>query len=358
MVIYNQKEENKSTEEKYREMLQKVNQEEDDNETIIKDMVEKYSKIDFDQEDEFSRQFSAFLLNGETMRADSLLRTKGDITEDLNKFKAFQDANAQKRAEQAARDSLENRSKKELADRCHKYFELFKTQHKNDSAAYYIEQRASLDTLNADWQFDAALYYQDQKQFKQSERYYARALETYRQLAKDNPQAHEPNLAKTLNNMVTVYKRTQRFDEAETVCKEALEIRTRLAKDNAQTYERDVATTLNNLASVYYAVQRFNEAEEMYKRALEIRRQLAKDNSQTEEQNLAITLSNLATLYKDIQRLEEAEAMYKEALEISRRLAKANPQDYECDVADVLNGLAILCYATQRFDEVEAMFKE
>ena len=112
-----------------------------------------------------------------------------------------------------------------------------------------------------------------------AERYYARALETYRRLAKDNPQAHEPNLAKTLNNMVTVYKRTQRFDEAETVCKEALEIRTRLAKDNPQTYERDVATTLNNLASVYYAVQRFNEAEEMYKKALEIRRQMAKNNS-------------------------------------------------------------------------------
>ena len=132
------KQENAITEEKYRELLQQVNRKEDDNETIIKDMVEKYSQIDFDQEDDFSRQFSAFLLNGETMRTDSLLRAKGNIMDDLNKFKAFQDANAQKRAEQAARDEAENRSKKELADRCSKYFELFKTQHKNDSALFYI----------------------------------------------------------------------------------------------------------------------------------------------------------------------------------------------------------------------------
>ena len=104
--INRMKEENKITDEKYRELLQKVSKDEDDNETIIKDMVEKYSKIDFDQEDDFNRQFSAFLLNGETIRADSLLRTKGNITKDLNDFKAFQTANAQKRAEQAVRDSL------------------------------------------------------------------------------------------------------------------------------------------------------------------------------------------------------------------------------------------------------------
>ena len=145
------KEEKKITEEKYRELLQKVYKDEDDNEAIIKDLVEKYSKIDFDQEGDFNRKFSVFLLKGQPMRADSLLRTKGNIIEDLKSFKAFQTVNAQKRAEQAERDTLENRSKYELADRFHKYFELFKMQHINDSAAYYLELRTTLDSTNVEW---------------------------------------------------------------------------------------------------------------------------------------------------------------------------------------------------------------
>ena len=399
------KQENAITEEKYRELLQKVNQEEDDNETIIKDMVEKYSKIDFDQEDDFSRRFSAFLLNGETMRADSLLRSKGDITEDLNKFKAFQDANAQKRAEQAARDSIENRSKAELADRCHKYFELFKTQHKNDSAAYYIEQRANLDTLNSLWQFNAAHHFQDQNQFKQAEKYYVRALEINRRQAKENPQAYEAELLPPLNNLANVYRYTQQFKESEATYKEALEISRRLAKDNPPTYKPNVAQTLNNLATLYHATRRFDEAEAMYKealeiyqllakddpqayepilaqiltnlanhyrttkriseaeietmlkQALEIRRRLAKDNQQ-HNPHVANTMSKLANFYQDSKRYDEAKVMYEEALEIYQQLAKDNPQAYEQEVAYQLNNLAGLYGEIKQFDESEAMFKE
>ena len=170
------KQENQITEEKYRELLQKVNKEEDDNETIIKDMVEKYSKIDFDQEDDFNRHFSAFLLNGETKRADSLLRTKGNIMEDFNAFKAFQTANAQKRAEQTVQDSLENRSKQELADRFYKYFELFKMKHQNDSAAYYLELRSDLDSTNIEWLLDVGTFMKDYlANYKKAEEIYTKA---------------------------------------------------------------------------------------------------------------------------------------------------------------------------------------
>ena len=350
------KQENAITEEKYRELLQQVNKKEDDNETIIKDMVEKYSQIDFDQEDNFSRQFSAFLLNGETMRADSLLRTKGNIMDDLNKFKAFQDANAQKRAEQAARDEAENRSRKELADRCSKYFELFKTQHKNDSALFYIEQKANLDTLNADWQYEAGYFCHCQNLFQQAEFYYSRALEIRRRLAKDNPQGSERKLAWSLNSMAMLCYITQRYDDSEALQKESLEIYRRLVKDNPQAYEGDMALVLQNLSALYHMTQRIEEAETTQNEALEIYRRLAKDNPKEYEPDYSLALNNMGSLYFDTGQYAKAEPIYIEALEIHKRLAKDNPQDYQPELARSLSNLAIQYAVGEQYDKAEPMF--
>ena len=351
------KQENAITEEKYRELLLQVNKKEDDNETIIKDMVKKYSQIDFDQEDDFSRQFSLFLLNGETMQADSLLRTKGNIADDLNKFKAFRDATAQKRAEQAVRDSLEHRSRRELADRCYKYFGLLQTQHKNDSAAFYIEQRANLDTLNADWQFDAGNYFQDQNQFKQTELYLVRALEIRRELARSNPQAYEPALAQSLNNLANLYGRIRRYEEAEAMINEALAIRKRLAKDNPQAYDPDVAGSLSSLAVLYFETRQLDKAEATHKEALEIRKRLAKANPKEYEPSVVFTKPNFANLYTVTQQFDKAETMNKQALDIRTRLAKDNPQTYEEDVAQSMINLAVLYSDTERLEEAETLFK-
>jgi tetratricopeptide (TPR) repeat protein len=353
------KEENKITEERYRELLQKVNKDEDDNETIIKDMVEKYSKIDFDQEDDFNRQFSVFLLNGEILRADSLLRTKGNIKDDIKNFKAFQTANAQKRGEQVVRDSMENRSKQELADRCYKYFELFKTQHQHDSATYYIEQRASLDTTNAEWQFDAGYYCQKQSQYNKAEDYYVRTLVLERRLAASNPQTYEAHLATTLGNMALLYSNIHRFTESEAMYKEALSICSRIAFADPQPLnESRLARILNNFGILYHYNHRFSESEAYYKEALKYRRRLTEIAPRTFESDMAQTLHNLAILYSNIQRFTESEAIFKELLVIRRRLAVSNPQAYESGLAATLNGIANLYFSLERYTESEEMFNE
>ena len=67
-----------------------------------------------------------------------------------------------------------------------------------------------------------------------------------------------------------MYSNTQRFTEAEAYYLRALEIREHLASAHPEAYEPDIATTLNNLAGVYYYTHRFNKAETYYLRALEI----------------------------------------------------------------------------------------
>jgi hypothetical protein len=60
--------------------LQKLYQDQENNEQLIKDMAKRYSELDYDQLDEFYRKVSYYIENGELMKADSLLKTRGDIT--------------------------------------------------------------------------------------------------------------------------------------------------------------------------------------------------------------------------------------------------------------------------------------
>ena len=139
--------------------------------------------------------------------------------------------------------------------------------------------------------------------------------------------------------------------------KAALEIRKRLADANPQAYDPGLAASYNNLAGLYSETQRYEESEQMYKTALEIRKRLADASPQAYEPNLALSYNGLAVLYNDTQRFTESEQMHKDALEIRKRLANANPQAYEPDLAASYNSLAVLYYTTQRFAESEQMYK-
>ena len=346
-------------------MLQQLYDDQKNNEKLIADMAKEYAQMDYDQMDALNQRISDAILNGRLTEADSLLRSKGDMQSRIARIRQEQQAEAQREAE-IAREQAELAASKEgtkrrlddAASDCYKFFDRFKLVNQHDSAAYYIELRAELDTTNAKWQFDAAKFLQEQKQYGKSASYCERSLRLCRLLAQSNPQACEPNLASTLNNLAILYKNTQRFTESESLYKEALEIYRRMAHSNPQAFEPDLASTLYNLANLYYKTQRFAESESLYKEALEIRRRLAHSNPQAYEPDMAQTLNNLAILYLDIQRFAESELLYKEALEIYRRLAQSNPQAYEPDLASILNNLAGLYYNTKRLAESESLYKE
>ena len=67
------KEQQKISDEEYRTALQKLYQDQESNEQLISDMATRYSELDFDQLDEFYRQVSYCIENGELVKADSLL---------------------------------------------------------------------------------------------------------------------------------------------------------------------------------------------------------------------------------------------------------------------------------------------
>ena len=158
---------------------------------------------------------------------------------------------------------------------------------------------------------------------------YKEALAIRRRLAQSNPQAYEPDVAGTLNNLASLYLNTHRFSESEEMFKEALAICRRLGQANPQAYEPDVALTLNNLASLYLDTHRFSESEEMYKEVLTLYRRLAQSNPQAYEPYLAATFYNIGLLKVKTEQYADAISPFEEALNIYRRLAQINPAEQQ-----------------------------
>jgi hypothetical protein len=138
------KEQNKISEDKYRELLQKFNADQDNSERLISEMADRYIKIDFDQLDEFNRRISDCIVNGRLAEADSLLRTKGDFDSRFEDVRKHQELNAlaeqdldMKRRKLEKSMAQARRKMEDLASDCYSKFEIFKLRHQNDSAAYF-----------------------------------------------------------------------------------------------------------------------------------------------------------------------------------------------------------------------------
>ena len=129
--IENLKAQQKISDEEYRAALQKLYQEQENNEQLIKDMAKRYSELDYDQLDEFYRQVSYCIENGELVKADSLLKTRGDITAQVADIKQRGQALQDERSQLEKAETVQQADIEEAARRCYSYFETFKAQHLN-----------------------------------------------------------------------------------------------------------------------------------------------------------------------------------------------------------------------------------
>ncbi|SJM19255.1 hypothetical protein PGIN_13-1_00713 [Porphyromonas gingivalis] len=87
----------------------------------------------------------------------------------------------------------------------------------------------------------------------------------------------------TLNNLANLLSNNNEIERAKDCYQEALDIYRELAKKNPQAYNPDLAMTLNNLGVLYYQINNREGAEKAYKEALSIREILAKRNSSAYE---------------------------------------------------------------------------
>ena len=349
------KEQNRITQEQYNATMQQLYDQQESNEALVREMAEYYSRIDYDQIDEFNTRVSEFILAGDLAKADSLLRSKGDIDERIRKLNEHHDANVQARETLEKSEQAEQFSREDLAQDCFSFFRRFALDNKPDSALCYIEKRAALDSTNCQWQADAGSYLQKRGMTRQARKYYDRALKAARKMAADNPELYEPLLAKTLNNIALLYTQTADVAAAEPLFQESLALFKRLSSTDESTYSPYVASTLNNMAVLYSGnIDNAGRVEQLLQETLSI--YMSQDNVETFSPAVASIWNNLALLYDETGRYEDSEQMYLKALDLYGQLGQ-NTRAYDADYAATLNNLSALYFkdGSRLFDSHELL---
>lgn len=379
------KSQKKLTDEEFNKALRKFYQDQESNEQLIRDMAKRYSELDYDQLDEFYRQVSYCIENGELVKADSLLQSRGDITEQVADIKQRGQTLREKRSQLDKAETVQQIDIEEAAKRCFGYYETFKAQHLNDTAAYYLELRASLDTTNVDWQLDAGnfiriylanfdkalsyiqmglrqsqrqneeephrtalcyneigMIYRNQGDYKNALDYYTKALAVWESVFSPN----HPDVATSYDNIGVVYYKQGDYEKALTYHNKALSIRKTIFEEN----NPDVATSYNNIGSVYESQGEYEKALEYYNKTLNIGKNVLEEN----HPNMASCYNNIGFVYSKLGDYEKALEYYNKALGIRKTVYGENHPE----VASSYNNLGSMYARQGDYDKAVDLFSK
>ena len=258
-------EQNRITVEQYHNALQELYSRQEGNEKLISDMARRYSELDYDQLDEFQRQVSYCIENGQLSKADSLLRSRGDVARQVEASLKAGAAIQQQREEMLKAEAVYKAEIEEVAQRCYNYYELFAARFQNDSAAYYLQLRTTLDTSNVEWLFETAYFVE----FYLAD--YPKALSYYRQMLRHAVAKHGPDhpaVALAHTGIGRVFCMMSNTDSATHCFDKAMAIR-RKHYGNGHPL---VANSLLNIGECRLQDEQFDKAADYFIRALKIYR--------------------------------------------------------------------------------------
>lgn len=388
------KAQNKLTETDYQKRLQQLYDNQSKSEQLVKEMAERYASTDYDQLDEFNQQVQMYIEEGELQKADSMIRSKGDMEQRVAEYYNVVAANKKEREQLKQREQKLEQSEsgaaktyEDLSQDLLRQSEIFLQKFQQDSALYCLKIRADLDTTNIKAVKEYADLCYKQKKFTESENYFQMCLRAYicnndslqiaviqnslgtvhclannfvngerlynssleiiEQLFKQSPDAYRENLAVAQNNLGNLYLNLHNYKTSEKYYKLALENREQLFKQNPGVYRECLATTQNNLGVLYHTIRDYENSEKYYKLALGNREQLFKRDSDTHRASLADTQNNLGALYRVLRDNEGSMKYYMLALENREKLFNENPDAYCPALAKTQNHIGIL-YRTMR----------
>ena len=172
-----QLEEKTISEESYREQLQQIFDGHENFLKLIDEMARRYAMTDYKGISEINRQIQECIENAEFERANSLINSKGDMGK--RKQEIEEEKEAKRRLDDLSQQMQESIDQKtnDLAKDFYDKHIIFASNYDNDSAAYYLEQRAALDTTNIEWLLDAGHFIEKYvANYNSSKIYYRKAL--------------------------------------------------------------------------------------------------------------------------------------------------------------------------------------
>ena len=182
------------------------------------------------------------------------------------------------------------------------------------------------------------LHYGDLEKAKE---YYEWALE----IRKEQLGANHVDVAKSYNNLGTVYSDKGDLGKAKEYYEWALEI----SKEQFGANHVDVAAIYNNLGNVYLDAGDQEKAKEYQEWALKIQKEQLGAN----HVDVAVSYSNLGAMYHDIGDPEKAKEYYEWALKIQKEQLGAN----HVDVAASYNNLGIVFSKTGDLEKAKEYYE-
>ena len=321
--------EGKATAEELQRLQEQIDRSWNVAEQYVDEMTDRYLLIDFDAEDEFDRELSALILTGELEKADSLLATRGNLVEDIRKVKISQ-------------QSVDN-AREDAARRCYYKYEIALQRHERDSAAYWLEQRASLDRENVEWQLEAARYVID---FLGD---YERALSIYEptlEYCKEHYGELHEKTATLYNNLGVVYDNNGQYDNALEYHNRAREIREKVL---GPLHPR-LATTYNNIGLAYDSKGQYDKALVYLNKS----REIWENVFDPLHPSLASLYNNIGGVYKSKGQYDNALEYYNKAREIREKiLGPLHP-----DLAMTYNNIGAVYYSKGEYDNALEYYKK
>ena len=323
---------NISLDEKNR-LLQEINKERDDNEKIIKDLSRYYATLDYDQLEEFQRTVNNLLEDGQLEKADSLLRSRGNMASRVLSNLMEQKAEAEEAEELALRQSRLTTSKEitmkrrdDIAADCYSFFQRFLQIHQNDSAAWYLELRASLDTTNVVWLDDLAWF---------SNTYmanYAKALDYYEKAlrcASAMVEKDSDDIARLHYKIGGVCMSLNQYDKALEYVQKALNIFISLYDED----DTDVADCYDRIGLIYDRKGNWGRSIENLEKAFNIRLEIC-DN---DDMDIASSINNIAVVCSNYGEVDSA---YMDLLTSAIGIALDNFDEDDVRLASFYNNIA------------------
>ena len=339
---------NLTLEEKNR-LLSEINRQRVENERIISQLAKYYATLDYDQLDEFQRRVSNYLEQGEIEKAFSLLNSRGNMESRVREIQQERAIEKEEEEELAMRQENLARSKdgtrKKLEDTaadCYSYYQGFFLTHQNDSAAYYLDLRASLDTTNLGWRNDAGVFALNYlADYDKAYRYFTSVMNQSVSLMESTLLLDEW-YAVAASNLGDIHN--ERYGEYEIGMGDhevALMFFNRLYGPESP----DVATTVDKIGVDCMNLGDFSQALENCQTALEIRQKLF----DAESPEVATSYNNVGLAYLGLGYVSKALEYCQKALEIRERIL--NPE--HPDLASSYDGIGRVHY--YRGEELESL---
>lgn len=200
-------------------------------------------------------------------------------------------------------------------------------------------------------------FYKNSGNIESSEKSYQAALQLYRGLSLDNPEAFRYLEAEALINLGELYYAARRMNDAETVFGEALVVYRQLLQTYPKDYQARLAYTLYYLALSQHALQKLQEAERAYQESRNLYAALAGEDPAFLANHASLSY-HLGIFYEQNQQAAEALAAYQMAVEEYRVVAAQGNGDVLYYLAESLSSMGEIYYKQRRFLEAEKAYRE